>query len=68
MNYKAGDKVIRLDVENIFIYTVQRIESEVITIVRKKKQNATRVWGTWLTENEIRRATPEEIKAGRRLP
>lgn len=67
MNYKAGDKVIRLDVENTFIYTVQRVESDVITIVRKKKQNATRVWGTWLTENEIRHATDAEIKAGKRL-
>ena len=67
MNYKAGDKVIRLDIENTFIYTVQKVESDLITIVRKKKQNATRVWGARLTKNEIRYATDAEIKAGKRL-
>ena len=65
--FEVGDKVIRLDVDNIFIYTVQKVTLDLITVVRKKKSNAVKTWGMWLGNNELRHATPEEIKAGRRL-
>ena len=65
--FEVGDKVIRLDVDNIFIYTVQKVTLDLITVVRKKKSNAVKTWGTWLGNNELRHATDEEIKAGRRL-
>lgn len=65
--FEVGDKVIRLDVDNIFIYTAQKVTLDLITVVRKKKSNAVRTWGTWLGNNELRHATNEEIQAGRRL-
>lgn len=65
--FEVGDKVIRLDVDNIFIYTVQKVTLDLITIVRKKKSNAVKTWGTWLGNNELRHASDEEIAAGHRL-
>ena len=65
--FEVGDKVIRLDVDNIFIYTVQKVTLDLITVVRKKKSNAVKTWGMWLGNNELRHATPEEMQAGRRL-
>lgn len=65
--FEVGDKVIRLDVDNIFIYTVQKVTLDLITVVRKKKPNAVQTWGMWLGNNELRHATDEEIAAGHRL-
>lgn len=65
--FKVGDKVVRLDVNSPYIYSIQNIKESLITIVRKKKTDAVKVWGAWVSESELRHATPEEIKAGRRL-
>ena len=65
--FEVGDKVIRLDVDNIFIYTVQKVTLDLITVVRKKKPNAVQTWGMWLGNNELRHTTDEEIAAGHRL-
>ena len=65
--FEVGDRVIRLDVDNIFIYTVQKVTLDLITVVRKKKSNAVKTWGVWLGNNELRHATDAEITAGHRL-
>ena len=65
--FKVGDLVVRVDVDSPYLYAVQRIEKPLIMIIRKKKSNAVKVWATSLTDISIRHATPEEIKAGRRL-
>ena len=64
--FEVGDKVVRLDNKSLHIYTVQKVESETITIVRKKKSNSVKVWGMWLGCHELRHATDAEIKAGKR--
>lgn len=65
--FEVRDRVIRLDVDNVFIYTVQKVTLDLITVVRKKKSNAVKTWGMWLGNNELRHATDEEIAAGHRL-
>ena len=62
--FKTGDKVIRLDVNSPYIYTIFKIEDGVYTIGRKVRH---RTRGTWLECNEIRLATNEEEKLGKRI-
>ncbi|MEG2634908.1 MAG: hypothetical protein RSA09_00050 [Acinetobacter sp.] len=62
-NFKVGEKVIRLDVNSPYIYTIHSIGDGVITIGRKFR-NRTR--GAWLECNDIRHATDKEITKGYR--
>lgn len=64
--YDVGDKVVRLDNDNPYIYTIQKVDSDCITIVRKKKSNAVKTWGMWISHNELRHATTQEIAQGYR--
>ena len=62
--FKVGDKVIRLDNESKHIYSIQKIENELITVVRRFRH---KTYGFWVTNVELRHATPPEIKAGHRI-
>ena len=63
--YEINDKIIRLDNDSHYIYSISKIENDLITFTRKKK---TKTWGFWLGINEIRHATALEIQEGHRLP
>lgn len=62
--FKVGDKVVRLDLDSPYIYSIMGIEHGVFTIGRKVRH---RTWGTWLECTKIRLVTPEEIAAGHRI-
>lgn len=62
--FKIGNKIIRLDNNSPHIYSIQKIEDGLATIVRKVRH---KTWGAWLLQNEIRLATQEEIAAGHRI-
>lgn len=62
--FKVGDKVIRLDNESKHIYSIQKIENELITVVRRFRH---KTYGFWVTNVELRHATDAEIKAGHRI-
>ncbi|MEB3790125.1 hypothetical protein [Acinetobacter sp. IK40] len=62
--FKVGQKIIRLDNKSPHIYSIQKIEDGLVTIVRKVRHQT---WGMWLGFDEIRLATPEEIAAGHRI-
>ena len=62
--FKIGNKIIRLDNNSPYIYSIQKIEDGLATIVRKVRHQT---WGTWLLQNEIRLATPEENALGHRI-
>ncbi|QHJ83247.1 MAG: hypothetical protein [Bacteriophage sp.] len=63
MNHKikAGDKVIRLDLNSPFIYTVKKVEPNYIHIARHEKRKE---WFTFVVEGQIRLATKQEIYQG----
>lgn len=58
---KIGDKVVRLDLEAPFIYTVKKIEPDYIQIARYEKRKE---WITFVTESQIKLATKQEIYQG----
>lgn len=62
--FKVGDKVIRLDNESKHIYSIQKIENELITVVRRFRH---KTYGFWVTSVDLRHTTPAEIKAGHRI-
>lgn len=62
--FKVGDKVVRLDLDLPYIYSIMRIEDGVFTIGRKVRHGT---WGKWLECNNIRLATSEEIATGHRI-
>lgn len=58
---KTGDKVVRLDLEAPFIYTIQKIEPDYMVIVRDKGRKRA---FTLVTSSEVRLATKQEIYQG----
>ena len=62
--FKVGQKIIRLDTKSSHIYSIQKIEDGLVTIVRKFRHQTR---GMWLDFDDIRHATSEEISAGHRI-
>lgn len=58
---KIGDKVVRLDLEAPFIYTVNKIELDYIMIVRNFGRKRA---FTLVASNKVRLATKQEIYQG----